>query len=390
MFNIQRPDIIPMLMNGVFSSGGGSANPATLPAPKMLLQKQPAVPFVIGVDLGGTQIRAAVIHESTLISRANRMTPASEGPDAVIADISQTVHEALESAEISMKDIKGIGVSTPGPLNPKTGVVFTAPNLEGWTDVPLRDKLQAIFPDLPVYIGHDATLAGFGEWMYGAGKGSSNMIYMTVSTGIGGGIISNKLIVDGAVGTAGEIGHMYVDMNPNAPVCGSGHHGCLEALASGTAIGREASERYTAGTARAIAQVYYELTGEHPAEEQRIPDPGEPLALRARDVAEAAKRGDTEAIEILQAAGRVIGFGIVNLLHTLNPDRIVLGGGVAMGSGELLTNPIQAVIEENAFRIAAQEVELTFASLGGDNGLIGAAAYVTYRQGLEPPNNTVL
>nr|MBA3825476.1 ROK family protein [Ktedonobacterales bacterium] len=253
-----------------------------------------------------------------------------------------------------------------------------APNLRGWVDVPLGEAISKRFP-VPVFVGHDATLAGLAEHRFGAGRGAHNMIYMTVSTGIGGGIIVEDAIVDGASGTAGEIGHQYLDMRPDAPKCGIGHVGCLEAFASGTAIARDANALIAAGKGAGIAAVHQELQAADPATEALSGTHEQPKNVTARDVTEAAGRSDAEAVAIITAAARAVGYGIVNLLHILNPSVIVMGGGVTK-AGPLLFEPIMQVIQQRSFKRPAELVEVVPSQLGDDVGLIGAAAYVTYRQ----------
>ncbi len=338
---------------------------------KQQVQRSPVSPLLIGVDLGGTHTRAAVVRDAAIIARISHPTLAKEGPDAVILGIVTAIREVLEMSEIGLADIGGIGISSPGPLDPKTGVVFVQPNMVGWKDVHLRDDVAAQFR-VPVFLGHDAALAALGEYRFGAGRGAHSMIYMTVSTGIGGGIIVNDQLIEGYSGTAGEIGHMYLDPRPTAPRCGAGHTGCLEALASGTALARDAQARVAAGLGRGILAAHREEEGD---------DPDEPVT--ARDVVEAAQAGDPEALEMLELAGKFIGLGCVNLAHILNPQRIVIGGGVT-NAGDLLFTPITQTVHTRAFPRASETLEIVPASLGDDGGLLGAAAYVTYRLDREP------
>jgi glucokinase len=371
----ERIDTIPMLLTGFASS---STATAPSPMPTLQVELQSMSPLVVGVDLGGTQIRTAIVRDGEIIARVNRMTPATEGPDSVIAAIKETVYQVLQSAQVGLNQIQGIGVAAPGPLNPRTGIVYEAPNLQGWIDIPLRDKLTGHFDKLPVVVGHDATLAALAEFTYGAGRSSLDMIYMTISTGIGGGIIADGKIIDGVIGTAGEVGHMYIDISPNAPRCGSGHAGCLEALSSGTALARDANDMLAEGRAQGIQAVYQEFQAQSPDVEATATDADESRPLQARDVMVAAHRGDPEAQLLIKRAANAIGIGCVNLIHTLNPQVIVLGGGVAQSSGTLLTGPIAEVIKERSFVQPGKAVDVVHAQLGGDVGLIGAAVYVDY------------
>ncbi len=350
--------------------------PATQP------RRQPTAPLVVGVDLGGTQTRAAVVRGHEIVARVSHPTPAQDGPAAVIAGIAAAIHKALEMAEAGVSDIAGIGVSAPGPLDSKSGIVFESPNLTGWVNVHLSEDLAQLFDKaVPVYLGHDANLAGLAEYRFGAGRGTHDMIYMTVSTGIGGGIIVGDTIVEGASGTAGEIGHTYIDLRPDAPRDGIGHVGCLEALASGTAIARDANALIASGKGQGILAVHDELTqkeGEMQQQSTEIAHAG-PHIVTARDVGEAAERGDPEAVAIIHQAGFYIGIGCTNLIHTLNPEVIVIGGSVTK-AGPLLFEPIIQTVLARAFKRPAEMTRIVPAQLDDDGGILGAAAYVDYRQ----------
>src|SRR6266536_4878346 len=205
---------------------------------------QQNLPLVIGVDLGGTNIRTAVLQGSTLYSRVSLLTGETPTPERILPRVYGAIQQALDEAHVALDQIAGIGVATPGPLNNRTGVIYSPPNLPGWDNVPLRDLIQQHF-NRPIFIEHDAHTAGLGEYMFGAGRGSRHMVYLTISTGIGGGVIVDGKIVEGASGTAGELGHMTIDRNGGR--CRCGNYGCLEYLASGTAIARYANEAIAAG-----------------------------------------------------------------------------------------------------------------------------------------------
>lgn len=352
----------------------------TQPATQTL--RQATTPLLVGVDLGGTQTRAAVVRGHEIVARVSHPTPAQEGPAAVIAGIAAAIHEALELAEASVGSIGGIGVCAPGPLDPRAGIVFETPNMHGWKDVPLRDDLAKHFDDaVPVFLGHDATVAALAEYRFGAARGTHDMIYMTVSTGIGGGIILADTIIDGAIGTAGEIGHMYLDPRPDAPRDGIGHVGCLEAFASGTALARDANALIAAGKGQGILAMHATLASQAHETEPPTSAVGtqEPVPVTARDVAEAAEHGDAEARDLIARAGMYIGLGCTNLIHIINPEVIVIGGSVAK-SGPWLFEPIIQTVLQRAFQRPAQTTRIVPAQLGDDVGLIGAAAYVDYRQ----------
>ncbi|TMC47138.1 MAG: ROK family protein [Chloroflexi bacterium] len=196
---------------------------------------EPAVTdAVLSIDFGGTQTRAAVVTRTgELLSRVSTDTQRQEGPEAVIARMKQTAHRALEQS--IGRNVLAVGLSAPGPINPYSGVIYTAPNMPGWKDIPIGQIVADEF-GVPCYAGNDANLAAMGEWRFGAGRGCHDLVYLTISTGIGSGIISRDRLILGKEGLASEAGHMV--MEPNGPPCGCGSYGHLEALAAGTSIAR--------------------------------------------------------------------------------------------------------------------------------------------------------
>jgi glucokinase len=239
----------------------------------------------------------------------------------------------------------------PGPVNPWTGVIASAPNLPGWRDVPFKEIVEAAL-GLPAHVGNDANLAALGEHSYGAGRGDDDMIYLTVSTGIGGGIIADGRLVLGTAGLAGEPGHMTI--LPDGPPCNCGNTGCLEVLASGTAIGREARRRLAAGEASALA--------------------GQPIeTVDAEDVVRAARAGDRLAAEVFGEAMGYLGVGVANLVHLFNPRAIIIGGGVS-NAGDLLFHPVREAVRRRCMAAFRQDIRIIRAKLGDDVGLLGAAA----------------
>lgn len=311
--------------------------------------------LIIGVDLGGTQIRAALADgEGRILRRASCLTLAEEGPEPVIGRIKDAIREAASSTDWAQ--VVGIGIGAPGPLNPWTGVIRQAPNLPGWRDVPLRDIIQEEF-QVPTYLGNDANVAALAERRFGAGQGVDDLIYMTVSTGIGGGVIAEGRLLLGADGLAGEVGHMTLEAH--GPRCNCGNIGCLEALASGTAIARDARQRIEEGAQTIIVD--------------RVG--GDLSKVTAKLVSQAAQEGDELAIELIRRAGFYIGVGIVNLIHLFNPRLFVIGGGVSK-AGDLLFDSIRATVRERAMPAMQREVRIVPAALGDDVGLLGAVALV--------------
>lgn len=314
--------------------------------------------LVVAIDLGGTRIRAALVNgKGEILERRSQLTLADEGRDSVIARLIAVAREVINLR--GSKDISAVGVGAPGPLDHRTGVIASAPNLPGWYNVPLRDIVQAEL-GLPVLLGNDANLAGLGEGTYGAGKGVCNLVYITVSTGIGGGIIVDGQMLLGERGLAAEVGHMSVEAF--GPECACGNIGCLEALASGTSIARRANELIAAGAATDMAAL--------------IPDGGE---ATAEIVVEAAREGDGVALEIMETAGYYLGVGVVNLLHLFNPKMVIIGGGVS-NAAHLLFDSVHKVVAQRAMPPYREGLVITSAALGDDAGLLGAAALAqTYR-----------
>jgi glucokinase len=303
----------------------------------------------IAVDLGGTQIRAARgTPDGKIQARHQMLTLAHEGAPAVLARIKEAIAAVWPPAGAG-----GIGVVAPGPLDPWQGLVISAPNLPGWDNVPLRDILAQHFGTV-TSLGNDANLAGLAEWRFGAGRGYNDLIYMTISTGIGGGVIIGGQMLLGARGLAAELGHISVQ--PDGPRCNCGNYGCLEKLAAGPAI-----------AAQAVAQIIQ-------GRESLIPAlvNGHLQSVNAATVGQAAADGDPLAQEVIAHAGYLIGVGIVNLLHAFNPSIVILGGGVTQ-IGALLFDPIQRVVKERVMR-PEYLVPIVPAALGGDVGLLGALA----------------
>ena len=304
---------------------------------------------VIGIDLGGTQLRAVCCRrDGTILARA--AVPTSPlGPTAVIAQMVQLFHEVR--GERALDTLVGVGVGAPGPVDGYTGMVYNAPNLPSWRDVPLQALLQTALV-LPVAVGNDANVAALGEWQFGTGRGTRNFVYVTISTGIGGGVIAAGKLLLGRKGLAGEVGHMTIDVG--GPLCGCGNFGCWEALASGTSLGREASI-----TMRGTP-------------DSALHDLATPDTVTAAHVWEAAQNGDSVAQTLLHREGMLLGVGLVNLLHLYSPERIALGGGVTH-SYALFRATMEETIAARAMP-PYRDVPVGLVSLGSNVGLLGAAA----------------
>ena len=305
---------------------------------------------IIAVDLGGTNIRTAYFPrpEPPPDSQSIIPTNANKGPDAVLSRL----FEAIESEIPSYAENLVISIGAPGPLDPFKGIILEAPNLPGWIDLPLKDLVKARF-ECPVVLGNDANLAALGEWRFGAGRGTKNMIYITISTGIGSGVIVDGNLLLGSRGLAGELGHMTLD--PSGPRCGCGQIGHIESLASGTSIARNAEMLINQGGSSKLKET--------------LDDQG---SISAREVGGAAESGDELALSVIQDAGMWIGHHLADLTHAFNPELFILGGGVAQ-LGAMLFEPIMLSLQDHVMHPAYfQGLRIEPAQLGDDAGLIGA------------------
>ncbi len=312
----------------------------------------------IGVDLGGTNIKAGLVNVETgkvLLSKS-APTLARDGHDAVMLRMADVINGLIKDCDFSHSEIKGIGVSAPGALNIEEGLVLFLPNLPGqWRDVPLRATLEG-YLGIPISMLNDVRAITLGEYSYGAGKGVRDMACFAIGTGIGGGLVIHGKLVLGIRGTGGELGHQTIDIN--GPRCGCGNYGCLEVFASGPAIASMAEKAVRQGLTTMIADIIdYDLN-----------------KISPRVVAEAAEAGDEIAREIWDRAGHYLGTAIANVMVAFGPRRVVLSGGVA-AAGELLLAPVRRTIEERVFIMPRDEVEIVLNKLGDDAGILGMAKW---------------
>jgi len=309
--------------------------------------------LVIGLDLGGTKIATCLMDKSgSIINKVTVPTLAKEGPDAVISRMKSSVYEVMTQAKVTKKDIVAMGICSPGPLDTKKGVIKNPPNLPGWVEVPLRDKLYNEF-ELPITIENDANAAALGENLYGSGKGMKNFMYITVSTGIGGGLVTKGKLFKGANGNAVEIGHTII--NFKGPRCGCGNMGCWEAYASGTALARFAREGIESG------------------KDTIIKDMAGGDSIKAEHVFTAAKKGDEFAKKLVDMEGYYLGVGLANMANSFNPDCIAIGGGLTH-EWDLFYDRMIYVMREKALKANVENLKIVKATLGSDVGVIGAAA----------------
>ena len=311
-------------------------------------------PPVVAIDLGGTKIRSIVVDaDGRILGEDRRETDAEQGQARVVARMLASAHEAIAQSGVAFAALLGVGVSAPGPVDFERGILYQPPNLPGWDAVPLatilRDRLG-----LPAFLENDANAAALGESRYGAGQGARHMLYLTISTGIGGGLVLDGRLYRGADGSAGELGHMTVD--ENGPPHSCGQRGCLEVMASGTAIARMAREAVQAGRSEVLAKLATSVE-----------------ELSAVEVDKAADAGDPAALAILARASHYLGVGFANYLNIFNPEVIVIGGGVSR-IGRQLLDPAIALAKQRAFRLPARTVEFRKAALEGRAEVLGVAA----------------
>ena len=329
---------------------------ATSDAPTLALQDP-----VLALDLGGTRIRAAIVDQGWAVrGRREGVTPVRDGPEAIIAACAALL-EAVRSADGERRPV-AIGISTPGPVDPWLGRVVDPPNLgPGFRDIDLAPRLERAL-GLPAILDRDTQAAALAEWTTGAAQATRDFVYVTVSTGVGGAIVSDGRLMRGPDGTAGELGHLLVDVD--GPRCGCGARGHLEAIASGTGIG-------LAGMAAAES-------GGSPWLAARLAERGDGR-LTGRDVADAEAHGDLAARAIYDRARQAFAAACVTIANVFDPDLIVVGGGVATAEGDRLLDPARLAVASQAFRAPARRTRVVPAALGDDVGLVGAAALVAER-----------
>jgi len=299
---------------------------------------------IIAIDIGGTQLRVAVYpHNSTVPIKVQR-APSLGMEDGVFDRLTGLIDSVWPDEPVEI-----ICAAVPGPLNPYTGIIIETPNIPAWTNYPLAELLSKRY-HVPAFIGNDANLAVLGEWLYGAGKGHHDIVYLTISTGIGGGVVCGDKLIEGYRGMATELGHITV--LPDGPVCSCGVKGHLEAVASGTAIAKYVSEQITAGRKSSLG----------------------PGVLTARQISEAASRGDELSKEAFVRAGEFIGQATADFLHMFNPSIVIFGGGVTL-SGALLLDPVKDSMRRHVMEESYLDgLEVTTAKLGDDAGLLGSLA----------------
>lgn len=305
---------------------------------------------VLALDIGGTKLAAGIVDSGgNVLARAEVPTLAAEGPERVLDRIVRLAKVVMSAPGISGRAIQRVGIGCAGPVDRQAGLVLNPPNLPGWIHVPLVDHVQNALGH-PAVLENDANAAALGEFRYGAGKGANSLVYLTVSTGIGAGIILDGKLWHGLKDGAGEVGHMT--LVPDGPVCGCGNRGCLEALASGPSIARRAREALSTGRSSRLRDVE---------------------DLTAADVARLAQERDTVAAEVWTATVEYLALGVAAVVTIIAPERVVIGGGVAK-AGDFLFEPLRRQVYHRVKLVAVASLPILPAALGSDVGILGAAA----------------
>lgn len=303
--------------------------------------------YVVGVDLGGTKIYTALVDlQGNIIKEKVVETLASEGDQAVLGRIIDTIDYVIDGTDKDL--IKAIGIGCPGILDLKKGIIIESPNIP-FKNFEIIKNIKERF-DLPTYLDNDANVATIGEYMFGAGKGTENMIYMTVSTGIGGGAILNGKIYRGSTGNALEIGHTTI--SKDGARCGCGNVGCSESLASGTAIGKKAKEAVNSNAETSLKN-YDDVS--------------------AKEVFIEAGKGDRVASDILNISLTYLGIAVANVISSFDPEKVVIGGGVING-GDIVLEKIKEEVSKRCMKTFVDYCSIEKAKLGGQAGVLGAAA----------------
>ncbi len=311
--------------------------------------------WLIGVDLGGTTTKIAFISfYGEILNKWEIPTDKSNEGKNIPTDIAKAIDRKLDELGHSKNEIHGIGIGAPGPVDLTSGIIFEAVNL-GWKDqYPLKDLLE-VETSLPVVVDNDANVAALGEMWKGAGNGAKDLVCVTLGTGVGGGVIANGDIVHGKRGAAGEIGHITSIAVGGAP-CNCGKSGCLETIASATGIVRLAHEVLQKGQQEGKLGEIFREYGQ----------------VSAKDVFDAARNGEKSALEVIENVASHLGVALANIANTLNPEKIVLGGGVSR-AGDILLGPVKENFLKHSFPSVAKSTEIAIATLGNDAGVIGAA-----------------
>jgi glucokinase-like ROK family protein len=344
---------VTIIVNDLISNGNiieTESRTTSSGRPPVVLEINPNHGLVAAIDMGAMHLGVALGDFSArILEEVEIPFRIDSGPENCLKEADRVLEEMLVKRGLSSADLSGIGVGVPGPVIADQGLVMAPPIMPGWDRFPIRATLEKQW-NTSITLNNDAELGALGEWAYGAGRGERNLAFIKVGSGIGAGIMINQQIYGGTTGSAGEIGHLTVD--ENGPLCMCGNYGCLEAFAGGHAIASQARKLVASGKRTLLSEKNFD-------------------ALSAHDVAEAARRGDLPAQEILERSGTYIGIAIAGLINLMNPSTVIIGGGVAQ-VGDLLTASIRQAVRERSLRASEHGVKITTAMLGRRSSLIGA------------------
>ena len=312
---------------------------------------------LVGIDIGGTKLAVVIANsDGRILNKIRQPTKSYKGFEYAIRLIFDMIDQLLHLEQLTRDQVLSIGISCGGPLDTQTGVVYSPPNLPDWEAIPLADIVESEFKIRPV-IENDANAGALAEWRFGAGRGYNHVVFMTMSTGIGAGIVVDGRILHGASDCAGEVGHQV--LIPNGPVCGCGNRGCLEAICSGPAIAKRAQEKVRKNPHTKILDLV----------------DGNIAMIRSEEVLEAAKSADPLALDLIKEVSFYMGWGIANLVNIVNPD-IVLVGTIAVAAGDLLLEPIRRTVLEMSMQRPGGIVKIMPAQLGQHIGDLAAISLV--------------
>jgi glucokinase len=317
----------------------------------------PEAPYVVGVDLGGTNIRAALVDRAgQIVQEARRPSLADQPPAATLANIREAAHAVMEAQGVAPRAVVGIGIGLPGIMDSETGVCFWSPNFPQWQDVAIPPAVGEPL-GLATFILNDAKCAALGELQFGAGRGARNMVMITLGTGIGGAFVVDGRLLIGPNGSIGEVGHQTID--PAGPRCGCGNFGCWEQLCARDAIVERALRQIQRGRETVLGS-------------------GREEEVTPARIASAAAAGDAVARDVMEETGFYVGVGVANLINMLNPEVFVIGGGIAQ-AGRVLFDPLERTVRARAVALQARTAQIVPAELGDNAGVMGAVVFALQR-----------
>lgn len=316
--------------------------------------------FIIGIDLGGTNIKGAIFNSDLqLIIELRKPTQAQKGPDHVLKNIIQTIDEMIKNLNITDKSIYCMGMGIPGLLDPKLGISFFSPNFPGWENIQIVNELNKKFV-FPIFIDNDVRVNLYGEWRFGAGLNYKNIVLITLGTGLGSGIVVDGKVIYGATSSAGEIGHM--NMYRKGRPCKCGSSGCLGKYVSAVGMVTTFIEKLNDGRKSVIEEwINHDISN-----------------IQAHMISKAYDLQDDLAIEVMHETGQILGFGLANVINLFNPEIIIVGGGMSY-AGDRLLNTVRETIKDHSLKLSRQACSVVQAQLGDCAGMIGAASYAIDR-----------